>query len=515
MITSPVFLYEAITASRRWQGYALRAFLVLAFLIVLAVVWFGRRQGAPTNIAETRQFLSKLGENFYYGCAGIQLALVLLAAPAATAGAVCVDRARGWLAHMFVTDLSDAEIVLGKLMARLASVVVLVFASLPALAIVSLLGGIIPEALVNLTVVTLAMLLLGCSLALAFSVRALRTHDALMVVLALWTFWLLSAPLWDSATRTGLVRRQPEWFYKLNPFVLVYAPYTRPGYVVTRDVAIFVGVACLVSGATLIYTIRHLRVELSPGGESSRVRVWLGWFKANLFSWWPSPSLDANPVLWREWHRNRPSRMARLVSGLFVAGTTLGMGIGIADAVNHGAGVGGDLLEGIGLYSVTFGLLILSARAPTSLTEERVRGSLDILLTTPLPTHVIVLSKWWATYRSGASAPGHPRLDWPVCGRGLSRAPAVVVASVCGSVLANHDNGPGDCRTLALGLSAGTRGRHDEPGTAAGGLVSANRPGCGRQRGDLRRGIDRLGHRNRDGNPTISSLVVDTRIENS
>ncbi len=223
---------------------------------------------------------------------------------------------------------------------------------------------------------------------------------SLMVVLALWTFWLLSAPLWDSATRTGLVRRQPEWFYKLNPFVLVYAPYTRPGYVVTRDVAIFVGVACLVSGATLIYTIRHLRVELSPGGESSRVRVWLGWFKANLFSWWPSPSLDANPVLWREWHRNRPSRMARLVSGLFVAGTTLGMGIGIADAVNHGAGVGGDLLEGIGLYSVTFGLLILSARAPTSLTEERVRGSLDILLTTPLPTHVIVLSKWWATYRS-------------------------------------------------------------------------------------------------------------------
>ena len=27
------------------------------------------------------------------------------------------------------------------------------------------------------------------------------------------------------------------------------------------------------------------------------------------------------------------------------------------------------------------------------------RGSLDILLTTPLPTHAIVLGKWWATYR--------------------------------------------------------------------------------------------------------------------
>ena len=61
------------------------------------------------------RFLAELGEQVYYGIAGVQLSLVLLAAPAATAGSVCVDRARGWLAHMFVTPLSDTEIVLGKL----------------------------------------------------------------------------------------------------------------------------------------------------------------------------------------------------------------------------------------------------------------------------------------------------------------------------------------------------------------------------------------------------------------
>jgi len=99
---SPVFLYEAITASRRWQGHALRALLVLAMLITLGVVWLGRRQGSPASTEQTRQFLAELGENFYYGAAGVQLALALLAAPAATAGAVCLDRARGWLAHMFV-----------------------------------------------------------------------------------------------------------------------------------------------------------------------------------------------------------------------------------------------------------------------------------------------------------------------------------------------------------------------------------------------------------------------------
>ena len=36
----PVLLCEATTASRRWQGYALRAFLILALLVGLWVVWF-------------------------------------------------------------------------------------------------------------------------------------------------------------------------------------------------------------------------------------------------------------------------------------------------------------------------------------------------------------------------------------------------------------------------------------------------------------------------------------------
>ena len=33
----------------------------------------------------------------------------------------------------------------------------------------------------------------------------------------------------------------------------------------------------------------------------------------------PGPSLDANPVPWREWHRTRPSRMMRVAWGLYAA----------------------------------------------------------------------------------------------------------------------------------------------------------------------------------------------------
>ena len=45
------------------------------------------------------------------------------------------------------------------------------------------------------------------------------------------------------------------------------------------------------------------------------------------------------------------------------------------------------------------GLLILSVTAATSLAEERVRGSLDVLMTTPLSTRQIVWGKWLGTYR--------------------------------------------------------------------------------------------------------------------
>ena len=48
---------------------------------------------------------------------------------------------------------------------------------------------------------------------------------------------------------------------------------------------------------------------------------------------------------------------------------------------------------------VSAGLLLLSVSAATSLAEERQRGSLDVLLATPLSTRSIVLGKWWGAFR--------------------------------------------------------------------------------------------------------------------
>src|SRR5207247_1271294 len=103
----------------------------------LALVWAAKRADDPNAFSLRR--LAQVGEVFFYTIAGTQLALVLLAAPAYTAGAVCLDKARGTLAHMLVTDLSSSEIVLGKLGSRLLPVLGLVIATLPILALATLL----------------------------------------------------------------------------------------------------------------------------------------------------------------------------------------------------------------------------------------------------------------------------------------------------------------------------------------------------------------------------------------
>ncbi len=91
----PVFIHESIAATRRWQVYALRSFFVLGLLVAMAMAWY-MLGTMPANHrgASTIQRLAELGQLFYYAIATTQIALVLLVAPAATAGAICQDRAR-------------------------------------------------------------------------------------------------------------------------------------------------------------------------------------------------------------------------------------------------------------------------------------------------------------------------------------------------------------------------------------------------------------------------------------
>ena len=188
----PVFAFELLTTSRRWQTYAARSVFVAGQLAALGAVWSAVAGRGPLSIHEQ----AEVGRQFYHLLAATQLALALLAAPAATAGAFYLDRARGTLAQLLVTDLTAAEIVLGKLAARLVPLAGAALGGVPLLALAALLGGIDPASVVGLLLVTLGAAVLGCTLALTLSVWGTTLTEVVLATYAIWLVAIFLPPTW-------------------------------------------------------------------------------------------------------------------------------------------------------------------------------------------------------------------------------------------------------------------------------------------------------------------------------
>jgi ABC-type transport system involved in multi-copper enzyme maturation permease subunit len=397
----PVFIYECLTNARRWQTYALRSLGAAALLAAMATIAYS---DDPVAQPKSWRDYAQLGVEYFYALIGVELALVMLAAPAATAGAICLDRARGTLAHMLMTDLSDPEIVLGKLAARLMPVMGLVACSWPVMSLCALLGGIDPVALTLAFAIIVAVAILGCTLALTLSVWARKSHEVILATYTVFILGLLIWPIWELTSR--VYGAPPHWTLLFNPFYVAFAPYAVPGKLELWDYLGFFGVILGASVLLSALAVWRTRPVACKGSADKSKGPRLGLI-GRVGRWLPGPSLDRNPVLWREWHRSKPSRWMVAILALLMGTTAALCVVGAVSFWQNGVQrgpVSGWQMAGIFafLLHVIFGLLMLSAIASTSMSEERQRGSLDILAATALSTRTIVIGKWLGTFRLAA-----------------------------------------------------------------------------------------------------------------
>ncbi len=425
----PVFVYEWLATSRRWQLYGLRAGFVGAILIGMMFVWHEPHRHSNAARTVSIQTLARYGEELYKTIVSIELTLVLLAAPAVTAGAICLDKARGTLDHMLATDLSNAEIVLGKLGVRLVPVIGLTACIFPVTALSGMLGGIDPLALLGSFLTAIACAVLGCSLALTLSVWGRKTHEVLMLtylILILWLFVPVLALIaafsfrFPQGPRSVTTSIAWEWIECSNPYYLAFAPYSDPDKVGLTTYVGFLGSCLVVSGLLLGLATRRIRVVAlkhlgHPERKAHRSRFDRYFQQPKWLVPLPSLSLDGNPVLWREWYRSRPSRFLRLVWLFYSVFGVLWVALSVYSITQSLANW--ELLAIANMFQVSVGLLLLSVSAATSLAEERVRGSLDVLLSTPMSSQSILAGKWWGTFRQSVHV-----LAWPATVGGLLAA---------------------------------------------------------------------------------------------
>jgi hypothetical protein len=92
-----------------------------------------------------------------------------------------------------------------------------------------------------------------------------------------------------------------------NPFYVAFVPYADPGKLEHRDSVAFFSVALGASALLIVIAIWRTRPVACRGSVEKSKGPRIGLI-GRMTRWLPGPSLDRNPVLWREWHRSRPSR---------------------------------------------------------------------------------------------------------------------------------------------------------------------------------------------------------------
>src|SRR5262249_46575247 len=106
--------------------------------------------------------------------------------------------------------------------------------------------------------ITIGVAVLGCCLALLFSIWMRRMHEALIATYVVWGFWLLGRPMLNEINNaSGWSLGVPPW--QLDPYLLAFAPYWRPGSVGRDDFFAFLAGTLGISAVLVLIAVGTVR----------------------------------------------------------------------------------------------------------------------------------------------------------------------------------------------------------------------------------------------------------------
>jgi hypothetical protein len=185
LFAGPIIAREILTAPRPLRYYLGRASFS-CFLFIL--MWTAWQSIIGWQTVREVGVVARFGAILYWMFAMLQLTLMLFFAPLFTAAAVSYEKDRRTFTLLLMTDLSDLEIVLGKLAAGLLNVLTILAASIGLMFLCTLLGGISFGQVANLFAVTAASGVAGGALGLLVALWRDRTFQSISLTILLVVF---------------------------------------------------------------------------------------------------------------------------------------------------------------------------------------------------------------------------------------------------------------------------------------------------------------------------------------
>jgi ABC-type transport system involved in multi-copper enzyme maturation permease subunit len=438
VVLGPVFERELVLTARRQRFYALRVALGLALLAVIAATV--RNTPLPPDIAVMAGV--QLAQVLFQNLLLAQGLAVVFLTPALVAGAIAGEYQRRTLHELLASDLSSAEIVLGKLGARLSHVAVLLATGLPLLVATGLFGGIdAPFVLATVAASISTAFFLG-TLAILASTQTRSVRGAMNLTFTMVLTWLILPGATDVLVPRGgeTGRAVYQWLGPVNAWLSATSPFalwidTMRGAVsdavaLGRRIAWMILLQAVYGALLAALAVACLRpsfrtrlsgrVRRGRPGRSRTVAAHTGPPGAR-----PRPPCGDDPMFWKEVRLPRTPMFYRplgllimlVLAGLLVWSTTalalpafrelLSDGYGVAPAGSARATFHVYLrIVGTGVALVY--LLGVASDAAAGFTAERENDTWLSLITTPLTGTELFRAKMlgcWAPSGTSATRP--------------------------------------------------------------------------------------------------------------
>jgi ABC-type transport system involved in multi-copper enzyme maturation permease subunit len=449
----PVLFYDMVRTGRRSRYILFRFLYVCGLLGILSwVYWMWwldyRHSEGPMPIKRMAEF----AESLFFTCMIVQLILTVLMTPAYVAGAIAEEKDRKTLEYLLATDLRNREIVLSKLISRLANLLLIVLAGLPVLSFVQFFGGVDPDLLLASFAATGLIMISMAGVSILCSVHARKPRDAIVLtylvvavyhVVSFLGFAILMSNIADvllgfliggvvgvgpyllpaSGFSLELLSRATDWlltadykplesavnWFNSGNLFLAFAQLVeaidkgKPLHDVLGEVlekfAIFHGCVALLTSTLAVMQLR--RVALKEAGGPSLVAGF-----SLIPRLWRRPQVGDQPMMWKEIFIEGGIRfgwLGRITLAMIVVLTFLPIPFIISHLVGsemdpnarrHLADSMNRYVRSVGTIVACLTLLAVAVRAAGCISGERDKKTFDELLTTPLGASSILFGKW-------------------------------------------------------------------------------------------------------------------------